>query len=70
GGGNDTLLGGAGFDLLSGDAGNDVLRSRDLPGKRGLRDRRRHESVDGGSGKDRAQVDKADKVKRVEKRLK
>jgi Ca2+-binding RTX toxin-like protein len=64
--GNDTVVGGPGLDQLFGDAGNDVLKSRDAS----KADKRRREPVDGGAGKDKAQVDPADRRKRVETLLK
>jgi Ca2+-binding RTX toxin-like protein len=50
--GNDKIDGGAGFDLLYGDAGNDSFSAKD-----GTRD-----TVVGGTGKDRATVDKGKDV--------
>jgi Ca2+-binding RTX toxin-like protein len=58
GAGRDTLLGSSGRDVMRGGSGDDVLRARD-----GVRD-----TVDCGSGrKDRASVDKKDRVRRCEK---
>jgi TolB protein len=57
--GNDTLIGGGGADTLRGGLGDDTLLARD-----GRRDH-----VDGGTGRDRAQVDKKDRVVNVENRL-
>ena len=48
GNGSDVLDGGAGSDKLYGEAGNDVIYARD----------RTRDLVDGGAGKDSAQVDK------------
>jgi RTX calcium-binding nonapeptide repeat (4 copies) len=68
GGGRDRLVGAAGADLLDGGSGvdtfaggggNDTLRSRD----------RVKETVNGGSGRDRARADKADRLKLVERRF-
>jgi Tol biopolymer transport system component len=58
--GNDVVEGGPGKDLIDGGAGNDVLLARD----------HRKDTVKGGPGFDRAQVDKGvDKVSGVEKIL-
>jgi Ca2+-binding RTX toxin-like protein len=58
GAGNDTLTGGAGVNRYSGGAGSDTVNARN--GKR--------ETVDCGAGKkDRATVDRRDKVKRCER---
>jgi Ca2+-binding RTX toxin-like protein len=55
--GNDTLSGGRGTDALRGDAGRDTLLSRD-----GVRD-----DVDGGGGRDQAEVDRRrDHIRRIE----
>lgn len=55
--GNDRLVGGAGRDVLLGEAGGDVLVARD-----GARD-----TVNGGTGGDRASVDRGlDVVRRIE----
>jgi Ca2+-binding RTX toxin-like protein len=58
GGGNDTLTGGAGVNSYKGGAGNDTVDARN--GKR--------ETIDCGAGKkDKASVDKKDKIKGCEK---
>ena len=57
--GGDRLTGGLGQDVMNGLAGNDTFYARD-----GMRD-----TVDGGAGTDRAQRDKVDRVRLVEKRL-
>ena len=57
--GADRLVGGPGRDRLTGGAGRDTLFARD-----GVRD-----LVDGGSGRDRASVDRRDSVSRVERFL-
>ncbi|MEA2397639.1 MAG: hypothetical protein QOK25_1195 [Thermoleophilaceae bacterium] len=56
GGGNDKLTGGAGVDSFFGGAGNDTISARDHV----------KETIDCGKGKDRATVDKKDKVKGCE----
>ena len=56
GAGNDTLDGGTGRDKLSGESGDDRLFARDSA----------IDTVSGGSGTDRAQVDKTDVRKDVE----
>jgi Ca2+-binding RTX toxin-like protein len=65
GAGRDVINGGAGRDRLYGDSGNDTLVSRD----RRARDRRAREIVDGGSGRDSARIDRADRRIRVERLL-
>ena len=55
--GNDKLTGGAGKNRYSGGPGNDVVNARN----------RRVEIVDCGSGRDRATVDRRDRVKRCER---
>jgi hypothetical protein len=57
GAGNDRLSGGGGRDVLLGGRGRDLLKARD-----GERDR-----VDCGPGRDRAIVDKLDRVRRCER---
>lgn len=58
--GSDLLFGGPGADLLAGGAGRDLIVSRD----------RRRDHVNGGSGRDRALVDRrVDFVRRVESLL-
>jgi Ca2+-binding RTX toxin-like protein len=73
--GNDRLYGGAGRDLLRGQSGHDRLvggRGTDsLYGDRGndsisSLDQRRGDKVFGGKGRDRARVDKGDRVRTVE----
>jgi CSLREA domain-containing protein len=56
GGGDDRLAGGAGRNVYRGGAGKDTILARN--GKR--------ESIDCGAGKDRATVDRADRVKGCE----
>jgi acid phosphatase type 7 len=56
--GRDRLLGGPGKDRLHGNAGNDSLSSRDT---------RQLDRVVGGKGRDRAKVDRADRVRSVER---
>lgn len=58
-GGSDELVGGSGADRLHGGAGNDFLDARD-----GRRD-----TLDCGRGRDKARVDRADRVKRCERVL-
>jgi Ca2+-binding RTX toxin-like protein len=55
--GNDKLTGGAGKNRYSAGSGNDVVNARN----------RRTEVVDCGSGRDRATVDRRDRVKRCER---
>lgn len=57
--GQDVLEGGPGTDSVLGGPGSDSIMARD-----GARD-----LVDGGGGSDRAQVDRIDRVRAVEKRL-
>ena len=57
GAGNDRLTGGAGHDVLKGGPGNDFLNAAD--GQRDI--------VDCGSGRDRARVDRMDKVRGCER---
>jgi Ca2+-binding RTX toxin-like protein len=57
--GRDTLIGGGGRDVFLGGAGSDTLLARD-----GARD-----TGSGGTGLDRARVDKSDVLKSVEKRF-
>jgi hypothetical protein len=73
-GGNDTILGGAGNDLLEGGPGNDVIdggpgRDRILggPGSDTIQDvDGEKETIDCGSGRDHAIVDKTDVVRSCE----
>jgi Ca2+-binding RTX toxin-like protein len=73
--GNDRLYGGTGNDVLNGGDGNDLLNGRGgrdvMAGGRGndtfyTRDGNR-DIVDGGSGFDRAYVDRFDVVRNVER---
>jgi RTX calcium-binding nonapeptide repeat (4 copies) len=57
--GADTIVGGRGRDVVSGGAGADTLHTRD-----GARDR-----VRGGPGRDRARVDRRDRITGVERRF-
>ena len=75
-GGNDSLSGGAGNDTLSGSTGNDKLsggsgKNRYSGGSGNdtinARNRRKRETVDCGPGRDRATVDRGDRVKRCER---
>ena len=59
GAGADLLVGGGADDELLGGSGADLLSARD-----GIRER-----VNGGSGRDRARVDRSDRVRAVERRL-
>jgi dipeptidyl aminopeptidase/acylaminoacyl peptidase len=54
--GNDVFVGGLGRDRMIGAGGNDLFYARD-----GRQDR-----IDGGAGRDRAFVDRSDRVRRVE----
>ena len=74
--GNDSLSGGAGNDTLSGSSGNDKLsggsgKNRYSGGSGNdtikARNRRGRETVDCGPGRDRATVDRGDRVKRCER---
>jgi acid phosphatase type 7 len=56
--GRDRLVGGSGRDRLYGNAGNDSFSSRD---------KRQLDRVRGGKGRDRAKVDRADRVRSVER---
>ncbi|MGH2979487.1 MAG: metallophosphoesterase [Solirubrobacterales bacterium] len=56
--GRDRLVGNSGKDRLHGSAGNDSLSSRD---------RRQLDRVVGGKGRDRAKVDRRDRVRSVER---
>ena len=56
--GNDRMVGGSGYDRLYGNAGRDALFSRDS---------HRRDRVTGGRGRDRAKVDRADRVRSVER---
>jgi hypothetical protein len=58
GGGNDRLFGGDGRDRLLGGAGKDLLQSDDFEWR---------DSLDGGTGTDRANVDERDRLLRVER---
>jgi extracellular elastinolytic metalloproteinase len=58
GSGADVLVGGAGLDAFDGGAGNDTLYSRDG---------RRETTVWGGTGRDRARKDPADRTSSVER---
>lgn len=62
--GNDTLLGGQGRDVLVGGAGRDALAGDAGPDELQARDGRR-DTVDGGTGRDRALVDALDVVRLV-----
>jgi hypothetical protein len=55
--GNDTLDGGPGWDRLEGGSGSDLIKARD----------RRRDDVFGNGGRDRAIVDRNDRVHSVEK---
>lgn len=57
GGGADHLTGNGGVDRFDGGAGNDVIRARD----------RRRETIRCGSGRDRAIVDRSDRVRGCER---
>jgi hypothetical protein len=57
--GNDRLVGGAGRDVVKGGKGDDVLKTRD----------KRRDKVRCGKGRDRARVDRRDRVKGCEKVL-
>ena len=57
--GSDELTGGGGSDTLNGFAGADTIYARD-----GVRD-----TINGGAGRDRAQVDRVDRMRLVEKRI-
>ncbi len=57
--GNDTLTGGAGADVLVAGIGADVLYARD----------RVRDSVNGGTGRDRARVDAIDRLRSIERRF-
>jgi Ca2+-binding RTX toxin-like protein len=57
-GGNDRLTGNGGRDRVQGSSGNDRLTSRD---------RRKGDVVSGGRGRDRATVDRRDRVSSVER---
>jgi Ca2+-binding RTX toxin-like protein len=56
GGGADRIVGGPGYDGMGGGAGRDTLFARD--GKRDL--------LNGGAGRDRARVDRFDRVRNIE----
>ena len=58
-GGNDTLVGGRGADRLYGGVGDDILVARD----------KRRDVVNGGLGRDRARVDRRDRLRAIEKRF-
>jgi hypothetical protein len=58
--GNDTLTGGKGVDRFDAGGGNDTLLTKD---------KKKETTIKGGSGKDRARRDNADKVSSVEKRF-
>ncbi len=66
--GQDLLVGGAGSDLLNGGGGQDTLLGSGgadtLYARDGVRD-----VVNGGLGRDRARVDRADRLKSVERRF-
>jgi hypothetical protein len=56
--GRDRLVAGPGRDRLYGNAGNDSISSRDT---------RQLDRISGGKGRDRAKVDRADRVRSVER---
>ncbi len=58
-GGGDVLVGGRGRDVVRGGAGRDVLRARD-----GIRD-----TLHGGTGRDTGRVDRLDRVRALERRV-
>lgn len=63
--GNDRLVGGAGLDVLGGGAGNDRIKAREDPS---AGEGTRKDRVDCGSGRrDRATVDRRDRVRRCER---
>jgi len=57
GAGNDRLRGGRGRNHLSGGAGKDTVNARN----------RQRDRVDCGPGRDRASVDRSDRVRRCER---
>jgi Ca2+-binding RTX toxin-like protein len=58
GSGADVLIGGPGLDKFDGGSGNDTIYSRD---------KKRETTVRGGTGRDRARKDKADRTSSVER---
>jgi hypothetical protein len=65
-GGDDCLVGGAGDDTLRGGAGRDVLKGGSGDDRIDARDDA-FDIVDCGSGRDRARVDRVDRVRRCER---
>ena len=61
--GRDLVRGGAGVDVLEGEAGADRLVARE---DRSAGEKPRNDSVDCGAGRDRATVDRRDRVRRCE----
>jgi hypothetical protein len=66
--GNDLLSGGAGADRLQGHTGIDTYRGGAGNDSLYARDARR-ETLDGGTGRDRAQADRSDRLRSIEKRF-
>jgi Ca2+-binding RTX toxin-like protein len=65
-GGNDTILGGAGNDRARGGGGRDRFYGNAGRDRLQSRDKKRGERVNGGSGRDRATIDRGDRVTSVE----
>jgi RTX calcium-binding nonapeptide repeat (4 copies) len=65
--GNDRIYGNAGRDRLFGNAGRDRLYGNSGNDRVSAADRRRGDYVSGGSGRDRAIVNRGDRVKAVER---
>ncbi|HEY7562060.1 MAG TPA: M36 family metallopeptidase [Gaiellaceae bacterium] len=68
-GGNDVICGGDGYDTLTGGKGVDKFDAGGGNDTLVTRDGKKETTIRGGSGKDRARRDNADKVKSVEKRF-
>jgi len=66
-GGNDVILGGPGRDSENGGKGRDRLYGNAGNDRLVSRDKKRGERVNGGSGRDRATVDRGDRLVSVEK---
>jgi Ca2+-binding RTX toxin-like protein len=66
-GGNDVIIGGPGRDSLNGNSGRDRLYGNGGNDKLVSRDRKIGEPLNGGSGRDKATVDRGDRMKSIEK---
>ena len=65
--GNDMVVGGPGRDTINGNRGRDRLYGNGGNDKLVSRDRKIGEPLDGGSGRDRATVDRGDRLTSVER---